>query len=400
MPLNRAVLDNILLECVKCGRCLSVCPTYKELNDEFYSSRGRIAICELFSDNKKNIEYLKDSSEKCLLCLKCRGICEKDVNYLKAVANIRESTISKSLVNIIISHSLQNLDKINRISRLLPKAVFKLFTGYFMDDSFFYLKLFKTPISRVIPNYYIKPAYLKNEIAHKKEEADILYFPGCGSNLLIPEIANDTIKLLRLLDIPFVIPEGLSCCGFPLYYNGITKKAEAIKAKNTSIFKGLPYKKILTTCPTCRTALIEWYKIDEDKVTDISKLLADKNIFKTLNHSQNNLIFYHKPCHFSGKHPVKDAEKLLSLNKCGISVSTDCCGGGGSFFVKNNALSLSILKKATDCIKQRSDIISSCPLCMFRLADGLYRGKKDVRLYHFSTYILSKLNGKRPCLKE
>lgn len=381
-------LENIASECVKCGRCLSPCPIYKEMNDEIYSSRGRIALFDLLSDEAFRTSKLKDSIDKCLLCLRCRGVCEKNTDYLEGISIIRSKSLKKSYINSFINKIMLNMDIITTISRLLPKPIFNIFAKHYSDDSFFYLKIIRTPISRIMPNYYTKPEYIKKKISYKNDEAKpYLYFPGCGSNLLLPSIANDTISLFRKLHIPFIMPKDMACCGFPLYYNGFEKKAMEIRSKTLKIFSNTHHKKIITTCPTCRTSLIKWYGIDEDKVLDISDILIDKR--ENFLQSLDNIIYYHKPCHFNGDSPVKTPENLLNSINPNTFVNNNCCGGGGSFFIKNNKLSLSILNKTIDQFSKASNIISSCPLCMLRLADGLYRNKKDLSVRHLASYFLS-----------
>ncbi len=384
------IIGNILSECVKCGRCLAVCPVYNELRSELYSSRGRIALLGLLENEDFIAQELKEGIDKCLVCLRCRGVCEKDVKYLDLISMVKAGNIKKSFADRVISRVLMNAEILTRLSRMVPRELFSLLTKEYADSSFFYLKLVKLPVSTILPNYYRKPAYTKKEIRREAgSEPKYLYFPGCGSNIILPGIAQDTISLLDNLDIPFVIPEGLACCGFPLYYNGFDKKAEEIKKKNLDIFKATPHESIITTCPTCRTALIEWYGIDGDRVRDISEVMKD--YAGSFEYSQNGSPAYHQPCHFSGKHPVRSASSLLNTLKEDMPVIDSCCGGGGSFFVKNSSLSLTILKATAGKFEKPSAVISSCPLCMLRLADGMHRYFGEVRLLHLSSFLLNIL---------
>ncbi len=387
------IINDMISECVKCGRCLSVCPVYIQLRDEIYSSRGRVALFDMLNDDSFIAQDMKDSLDKCLVCLRCRGVCEKDVKYLDLISMIKAREIKKSLSDRLISNALMNVDILTRLSRIFPKELFALFTREYSDSSFFYMKLIKTPVSRIFPNYYNRPAYLKKEIKNELGKLpEYLYFPGCGSNLILSKITRDTISLLNMLKIPFIIPAGLSCCGFPLYYNGFDKKAEEVKSRNLEIFSKTPHKKIITTCPTCRTSLIEWYGFDEEKVVDISAVLKSfKHLFKS---EEKKETAFHQPCHFTGKHPVNSARDILD-DIFGELFSTvdSCCGGGGSFFVKNNSLSLSILQTAVEKFNNPAQIISSCPLCMLRLADGVHRYKSDIPILHVSTLLLSLLKG-------
>lgn len=57
-------------KCVRCGRCLSVCPYYRSLLREEYSPRGRIVIFEKTGESRPVY---------CYACKECKKICPFDL---------------------------------------------------------------------------------------------------------------------------------------------------------------------------------------------------------------------------------------------------------------------------------------------------------------------------------
>ena len=67
--------DEILRSCVHCGFCLSSCPTYNLLGDEFDSPRGRIyLIKDMLEGDKPASETVVTHLDRCLSCLACQDI--------------------------------------------------------------------------------------------------------------------------------------------------------------------------------------------------------------------------------------------------------------------------------------------------------------------------------------
>ena len=59
--------------CVKCGKCLAVCPFYKSFQTEEYSPRGRFVI---FQQKQTFPLY-------CIGCLKCKSVCPFDLSPIE-----------------------------------------------------------------------------------------------------------------------------------------------------------------------------------------------------------------------------------------------------------------------------------------------------------------------------
>ena len=69
-------------QCVQCGLCLPVCPTYALDRNEAESPRGRIAIAAALACGQADpTAELREHLDHCLGCLNCETVCPAHVQY-------------------------------------------------------------------------------------------------------------------------------------------------------------------------------------------------------------------------------------------------------------------------------------------------------------------------------
>ena len=67
--------------CVHCGFCLPTCPTYRVLNHEMDSPRGRIILMKSVLEENVELEDALPYIDRCLGCLSCVTACPSGVPY-------------------------------------------------------------------------------------------------------------------------------------------------------------------------------------------------------------------------------------------------------------------------------------------------------------------------------
>src|SRR5436190_17704218 len=75
--------DDLLNACVRCGLCLSSCPTYRETGLEMASPRGRIYLMKAVSDGQIPLasKTFQHQMSLCLNCRACEAVCPSGVQY-------------------------------------------------------------------------------------------------------------------------------------------------------------------------------------------------------------------------------------------------------------------------------------------------------------------------------
>src|SRR5438874_5489696 len=80
-----------LATCISCGLCLNDCPTYRVLEDEADSPRGRIQLIRLMvSTDAPPDDELAGHLDACLVCRACETACPSGVPFGRIMEGARE----------------------------------------------------------------------------------------------------------------------------------------------------------------------------------------------------------------------------------------------------------------------------------------------------------------------
>ncbi len=83
-------LRDLAGDCVHCGFCLPVCPTYQLWGEEMDSPRGRIHLITQILDGAPGTEATASHLDRCLGCMACVPACPSGVRYDRLIESARE----------------------------------------------------------------------------------------------------------------------------------------------------------------------------------------------------------------------------------------------------------------------------------------------------------------------
>src|SRR4030042_5210459 len=175
--------------CVKCGRCLSVCPVYRELGRERGVARGKLSLIE-----SQGGKELKHSSKKlqeiisiCLLCGACTENCPNLVEGDKIIQKARGVLFSRKYpplpLKLMLQHALtspKKMDKLHKAGKLLQPFFLKKIPA----ESGLHLRF---PFSswgknRVVPDLAKEPFLKKYSPKTPSAKTAAALFVGCVGN--------------------------------------------------------------------------------------------------------------------------------------------------------------------------------------------------------------------------
>ncbi len=223
-----------------------------------------------------------------------------------------------------------------------------------------------------------------------------LYYPGCLTKVVLPDIEANYRTILNKLGIDFItLGEKEVCCGSPPKSQGYDEDVRELARKNLEIFKAHGVRRIITSCPTCHSVLskhskvVDWDIPVEHMVTYIERGLGKAKFQKYAGLKAT----YHDPCHmgrYSGMYEQpRNILKSLGIELVEMKYNREkaiCCGGGGGVRANYPELARAISEERMDYAqKTGADIlVTPCPMCYICLKEAA----KGIEVYELSQLLI------------
>ena len=187
--------DQAYLQCIRCGLCLAVCPTYRASLNEADSPRGRIALARAQGEARlARSENYADKFYRCLLCAACENICPSGAQAIDILQGSRDDVAGHDL----LPQPLARLDRAIAAEHNISSE----------ENS-----------GRLVwaDNLPAPPSGLD------KESAELVYFIGCVGSFFPRSysVPRSTVEILEAAELDYALLGGEEwCCGYPQFING------------------------------------------------------------------------------------------------------------------------------------------------------------------------------------
>lgn len=220
-------------------------------------------------------------------------------------------------------------------------------------------------------------------------KSGFLYWPGCTTSYLLPELSEKMIKLLNRLDIDFKLLRGKErCCGYPLVLLGDYSSFSSLATDVVDLISAEEPEAIITNCPGCYRCFTKFYQqfLEQNrlKVMHSTHLIynAIKNGELKFKGNAELRITYHDPCDLGRHSGIYDIPRNILTSIPGVGLvemersreQARCCGGGGLLRLSIPQLStqIAVTRIKDDVAALGVDaIITACPTCLKNLRDGV-----------------------------
>jgi glycolate oxidase iron-sulfur subunit len=410
-PQQRGLLESVRSaaeKCNRCGFCQAGCPTYKVTGIEWMTARGRIALVRAALEGQIPLDAadLQEPLWTCLGCDGCTMHCPPGIKTDEIVDAAREALAlgtGEPLVQRLVLHDVlprpELLAFATKAARLgqslgvLPigAKLGRLVLGGQLDQA-----------ADVLPRLPSRTARETLGTPPRVESPHLraAYFLGCAGNLLFPEVAEATVRVLRRNRVDVVVPANV-CCGKPAAGYGDADAALALVRRNVDLLGDLDVDAIVVDCPTCGTYLQRYPALlssDPEraakaeaiarKVRDVGALLEDLGPADGLGRFDAR-VTYHDPCHLAHFQGIAAQPRKLLRSIEGVDYSEAaeadlCCGGAGTFALRERQLSLKVLdRKMENFARTGADtLVTACPSCLLQLGYGARRKGLKLRVLH------------------
>lgn len=404
-------------QCERCGRCLSVCPVYRDARIETVSPRGRLDLIRAVG--KKEIQpgqRYESAIHSCLQCLGCTDACPKGVDAAGAILAEKARMMAQSKTAGLkleawgLKLALGHRPLLARSMRILDLVCLRPKTSSDgrNDPVIRHLPLFLPqalggrPIPDLFPSHRADhwPAVIEPP-DHRSAKGEVLLFTGCFFGFLDTRPLAAAIRVLGENGIRIRIPRSQACCGAPASLSGHAGLLDKSCRQNLAALDGqMP---VLTLCATCGNTLKNEYPARFRKeprlgilaeklsrrVQDMDEYLAGLDHFITGPIPLNQRAVIHLPCHLNrGMHAGTGAKAFLKrlpgLDVRLLDGADECCGGGGLCALKNPDLSRTLGHKKARAVRQsHSNLVTTpCPGCLVQIRAHLGRSGSRIRAVH------------------
>jgi L-lactate dehydrogenase complex protein LldE len=231
---------------------------------------------------------------------------------------------------------------------------------------------------------------------------NVQLFIPCFVDQLFPNTAFSMIKILEQAGCTVSYNSNQTCCGQPAFNAGFWDDARAVCQKFIKDFEGTDL--IVTPSASCAGFVRNYYdKLFENSSRHHEVLALSKRIFEFSEFLINKLdqdefgatleglATYHDSC--AGlrecgikKEPRRLLSKVKGLQLVEMNDVETCCGFGGSFAVKFDAISIAMAEqKVENAIATKADYIISTDLsCLMHLQGYINQKGYSIKTLHLA----------------
>ncbi|MFZ2171952.1 MAG: (Fe-S)-binding protein, partial [Methylococcaceae bacterium] len=348
-------------ECMRCGLCISVCPTYKLAQIEAETPRSRVRTIDKIINGSTTVsgEELVHLNN-CTQCRACETVCPSKMAYghlfdsarekrFQAGAPERQSNLLDTIGFKLIEHK-PLLYAVSVLIRLYQKSKIQ-----FVLRKTGLLRLFKLEKAESLMPEADISNLAERYPAGKKRRGNVALFTGCFSDHFDRKTLLASIKLLNVIGFDVLIPNAQTCCGAIHRHQGDTAVADKMAAINTGVFNSLDVEAIIYTASGCGLMLNEYEQDNGDDASELKRFgagLFDITEFLNLHWPDgislkkrqsnaahgNRKVAVHEPCGQRNatralenrhQHVYELLGKIPEMTVIPLPDNQFCCGAGG-----------------------------------------------------------------------
>jgi len=384
-------------DCVHCGFCLPVCPTWQSWQQEMDSPRGRIDLFRALDDGRLRMSpAVVEHFDRCLGCMACMSACPSGVRY--------DHVIEAARARVEQEYERRGDDRAYRgvvfalfpWPRRLRAAAFLLWAWRASGLRWLARRLGVLRMSRRLSalDALAPPVALRDLVARlpartpargeRRLRAGLV--GGCVQRIFFQSVNAATLRVLAAEGIEVVVPRGQGCCGALSLHAGREGEARRFARALLARFEAEPLDVVVVNAAGCGSHLKDLGHLFADdpalaprarafaaKVKDVSELLASLPA-RARRAPVRARVAYHSPCHLGHAQRVNDAPRALlrsipELELIEIPDGDQCCGSAGVYNLLEPESAIQIgRRKAENVLATGASIVASAnPGCSLHI---------------------------------
>jgi glycolate oxidase iron-sulfur subunit len=419
--------NDLINECVHCGFCLSICPTYALWGEEMDSPRGRIYLMKLVLEGKVSLDpTFVNHMDNCLGCMACMTACPSGVKYDKLIEATRaqiERNFPRPAPDGLLRRMIFDIfPRPDRMRLLLgPLRVYQRSGLQSLLRRSGILKLLPASL-RAMENL-TPPAPPRTDSAALPEQIEAQGEPrlrvgmllGCVQSVFFPEVNAATARVLAAEGCEVVIPGDQGCCGALMIHAGEEQAALDYARRTIDAFERASVDTVVINAAGCGSNMKDYgYLLRDDpeyserakafsaKCRDISEVLAGLKP-QAPRHPLPLRVAYHDACHLQHAQGVREQPRAVlgqipELQILETAEAALCCGSAGIYnLVRPGPAQELGERKVRNVLATTPDIVASGnPGCLLQLRSGLRLAGSQIPVVHMVEVVDASIRGLAP----
>ena len=394
-----------MLACIRCGLCLTSCPTYVLSLREAEGPRGRVGMARALAEGQLQLTPdLVEHELNCLVCDACSAICPAGVHMDPLQVMLRSSLAARSqpswknriVRQLVFGWLFMDMARFRLFVRLL--WLYQRSGGRWLARKLGILTLLGLAESErllpVIPSDFVIP----EDQSHSA--ANTAFFAGCIMSTALADVDRATMRVLESAGFSVSNPKAQGCCGALHAHGGDLRRARELAKANIAAFEGVEGP-IVVNSAGCGAMLKDYaHHLRDDpewatrakafsaRVKDVTEVVRPEQL--KIEHPLEQRVVYQDACHLLHAQRISRQPREL-LRRAGaelveIAEAGLCCGSAGVYNVTNPLESRQLQQRKLDnALKtEASVIVTANPGCLLQLRAGLEDRGSQVKVKHLA----------------
>jgi L-lactate dehydrogenase complex protein LldE len=238
----------------------------------------------------------------------------------------------------------------------------------------------------------------------------VALFTTCLVDGLFPDVARATVRLLQRLGHEVVFEQEQSCCGQMHLNTGYPADALPLIRRHVRVFEG--FEAIVVPSGSCTGSIRHQHadtarRFGDERLAvaaeetaartfELSEFLVDVAGVTDVGAYFPHRVTYHPTCHSLrmlrvGDRPMALLREVAEIDLFELPNAESCCGFGGTFAMKNSAVSSAMLADKVTAIGRTEAAVCSAgdSSCLMQIAGGLSRLRVGARTLHLAQILAS-----------
>lgn len=237
-----------------------------------------------------------------------------------------------------------------------------------------------------------------------KPEA-VYFFGTCLMDVFYPDAGVAAVELIEREGVRVIYPQGQTCCGQPPFNSGYREEARRVAAQQMALFpKPIP---VIVPSGSCGAMMRVHYpalfageaehsaaRSFSERVYEWSEFLVNVLRVRLEDRGTPLKATYHPSCHLlreleQGEGPLALLRQLGNVELVPLPQAEECCGFGGTFSVKHEAISGAMVHDKAENVRatEASVLVSADSGCLMNIGGALRRGGGPIAVKPLAQFI-------------